>query len=274
LSGPRKMTRKKKVVMTKNLRRKVGSSPEAQLAPLVRVSEPNPIRVLLIEDNRFHRETLTNALLEQGFAVQSFGDGASAPLGALDAASDIDAIVLDWRLPRIPDVDVLARLRRQGGSFPPVLLTDLVHVANNYLAFDREANNLKSHDVEILARYLGDVVEAWKRGDHLRSDKAMLCGKLLLRPDFSRAYWNEVDLDLTLGEYNIVHLLASNVGRYVRYREVYDCLRHDGFIAGRGALGYRTNVRAAIKRIRGKFRALDPTFDRIENYSNFGYCWK
>lgn len=83
-----------------------------------------------------------------------------------------------------------------------------------------------------------------------------------------------MDLDLTLGEYNIVHLLASNVGRYVRYREVYDCLRYDGFIAGGGALGYRTNVRAAIKRIRGKFRALDPTVDRIENYSNFGYCWK
>lgn len=159
--------------MTNNSRRKVGSSPEARLAPLVRVSEPNPIRVLLIEDNRFHRETLTYALLEQGFVVQSFGDGASAPLGALDAASDIDAIVLDWRRPKIPDVDVLARLRRQGGSFPPVLLTDLVHVANNYLAFDREAYNSKSHDVEILARYLGDVARLGRVGTTCGPTKAV-----------------------------------------------------------------------------------------------------
>jgi hypothetical protein len=62
--------------MTKSPKRKIGSSPGAELAPLVPISEPNPIRVLLIEDNHFCRETLTYALLEQGFAVQSFGDGA------------------------------------------------------------------------------------------------------------------------------------------------------------------------------------------------------
>ena len=118
------------------------------------------------------------------------------------------------------------------------------------------------------------MAEALKSTDQPRSDKAMLCGKLLLRPDFRRAYWNEVDLDLTLGEYNIVRLLASNVGRYVTYRAIYDRLHYEGFIAGSGADGYRANVRSAIKRIRGKFRALDPAFDKIENYSNFGYCWK
>jgi hypothetical protein len=37
---------------------------------------------------------------------------------------------------------------------------------------------------------------------------------------------------------------------------------------------YRANVRSAIKRIRNKFRDFDPTFDRIENYTAFGYCWK
>jgi two-component system, OmpR family, response regulator ChvI len=33
-------------------------------------------------------------------------------------------------------------------------------------------------------------------------------------------------------------------------------------------------VRSAIKRIRNKFRDLDPTFDKIENYVSFGYCWR
>jgi DNA-binding response OmpR family regulator len=97
---------------------------------------------------------------------------------------------------------------------------------------------------------------------------------LLLRPDVSRAYWKDADLDLTLGEYNIVHLLVSNVGKYITYRAIYDRLRREGFIAGDGANGYRANVRSAIKRIRNKFRALDPTFDEIENYAGFGYCWK
>jgi two-component system response regulator ChvI len=86
--------------------------------------------------------------------------------------------------------------------------------------------------------------------------------------------WNGVDVDLTLGEYNIVYLLASKAGSFVTYRAVYDRLRFEGFIAGSGTDGFRANVRSAIKRIRNKFRACDPTFDEIENYTGFGYCWR
>ncbi|CCG42313.1 hypothetical protein PHAMO_360023 [Magnetospirillum molischianum DSM 120] len=43
---------------------------------------------------------------------------------------------------------------------------------------------------------------------------------------------------------------------------------------GAGLDGYRVNVRAAIKRIRGKFRDLDPAFDRIVAYPGFGYSWR
>ena len=64
------------------------------------------------------------------------------------------------------------------------------------------------------------------------------------------------------------------MGRYVTYRAIYDRQHYEGFIAGDGADGYRANVRSAIKRIRNKFRSFDSTFDEIENYNGFGYCWK
>ena len=73
---------------------------------------------------------------------------------------------------------------------------------------------------------------------------------------------------------SIVHLLVSNAGSFVTYRAVYDRLRFEGFIAGTGEDGFRANVRSAIKRIRNKFRACDPAFDEIENYTGFGYCWR
>ena len=57
------------------------------------------------------------------------------------------------------------------------------------------------------------------------------------------------------------------------YREIYDALHYRGFVAGCGEDGYKMNVRAAIKRIRRKFEALDPTFGRIQNYTSFGYLW-
>ncbi len=132
----------------------------------------------------------------------------------------------------------------------------------------------KSRDRQVLVRRLTSVVELAKPKTVAAVEERLACDKLLLKPESSRAYWNQVDVGLTLGEYNIVHLLASRAGSFVTYRSVYDRQRHEGFIAGYGADGYRANVRSAIKRLRNKFRALDPTFEEIENYTGFGYCWR
>jgi two-component system, OmpR family, response regulator ChvI len=241
-------------------------------ALLASVSKPDAIRVLLFDGDPIHRETLTDELSKQGFAVQSFGDGG-AMLGALRAAIDVDVIVA---LLKISGIDLLVKLHRQGVNVPVVLLTRRALPSHECLAFDKGAVDVicTSRGSEVLVRRLKSVVKASKRTDQPQSDRSIICGKLLLRPDVSRVYWNDVDLGLTLGEYNIVHLLASNVGRYVTYRAIYDRLHHEGFIAGDGPDGYRANVRSAIKRIRNKFRALDPTFDKVENYTAFGYCWK
>jgi two-component system response regulator ChvI len=80
-------------------------------------------------------------------------------------------------------------------------------------------------------------------------------------------------VDLTLTEFKILTLLAEKAGRDVSYREIYDLVHGKDFIAGHGSEGYRANVRTFIKRIRKKFRDVDPGFDHIENYAGFGYRW-
>jgi two-component system response regulator ChvI len=245
------------------------------VVPFAHVGETGTIRVLLVEDDQIYRDSLSNELSKHGFAVHGFADGASL-LRALDSAIDADIIILDWGLPKTLGIDLLPQLRRHGVTLPVVFLSGRTMPANESLAFDRGAIDFidKARGVEVLVRRLRRVVKASNRTEQLQTDRSMICGNLLLRPDVSRAYWKDTDLDLTLGENNIVHLLVSNVGKYITYRAVYDRLRHEGFIAGDGPDGYRANVRSAIKRIRNKFRALDPTFDEIENYAGFGYCWK
>ena len=53
------------------------------------------------------------------------------------------------------------------------------------------------------------------------------------RLETRRAFWNGVDVDLTPGEYKLVHLLATNAGSFVTYRSLYDRLQIQGFIAGK-----------------------------------------
>jgi two-component system response regulator ChvI len=238
------------------------------------VSEPDAIRVLLIDEDPIDRGFLTDVLSTQGFAVRRFN--VASLLGAPDAARDADVIILHCDRANIAGIDPLVKLHRQGVNVPVVLLTGHAVPSLECLALDRGAVDVisKSRGSDVLVRRLKSVVKASRRTDQPQVDRSIICGKLVLRPDVSRAHWNQVDVDLTLGEYNIVHLLASKPGHFVTYRALYDRMRHEGFIAGEGAEGYRANVRSAIKRIRNKFRDFDPTFDQIENYTGFGYCWK
>ena len=167
----------------------------------------------------------------------------------------------------------MAKLRNQGIRIPVFFLAGNLSQPDKRLALDEGTRDFidKSRDIDVLIGRLTVVTRMFRRQ---QADKTISFGKLLLHMDISRAYWNQSDLCLSLGEYKTVELLASNAGHYVTYRAVYDRMHYEGFMAGDGEDGYRANVRSAIKRIRNKFRALDPTFDRIENYSGFGYRWK
>jgi two-component system response regulator ChvI len=253
--------------MTTDLEQNVLPLEAPAAALLASVSDPGAIRVLLIEEGV--RKSLTDELSKQGFAVRTV---ASLPAAACNA----DVVVLHCGRVNGSSIDLLGMLHRRGFNVPVVLLTGEAAPAYECLALDKGAIDviLKSRGPDVLARRLKGVVKIIGRTDRPQAGESMKCGKLLLCFDVNRAYWEGVDVGLTLGEYNIVHLLASNVGRYVTYRAIYDRLHYEGFIGGSGADGYRSNVRTIIKRVRIKFGACVSAFDEIENYAGFGYCWR
>ena len=260
--------------MTDHVERNVQAKSPGGPAPFG-IAKTDVIRVLFVEDDHDYREALAGDLADRGFSVQGFADGASF-LEALDAAAvDADVIVLDWSLPQTSGIDLLPQMRRRGINLPVVFLTGRSLTKNESLAFDRGAIDFidKARGVDVLVKRLRRAIEAARPVDRLPIEKSIVRDRLELRPNISRAYWNQIDVGLTIGEYNIVHLLASNAGRYVTYRAIYDRMHYAGFIAGSGDHGYRSNVRSAIKRIRIKFRECDPEFAEIENYMAFGYCW-
>jgi two-component system response regulator ChvI len=67
--------------------------------------------------------------------------------------------------------------------------------------------------------------------------------------------------------------IGQRAGKKVSFRQIYDALHYTGFAAGCGEEGYRTNVRGAIRRIRAKFKELDPGWEEITNFTGFGYGW-
>jgi two-component system, OmpR family, response regulator ChvI len=230
------------------------------------------IRVLHVEDDPNCREAIADQLSDHGFVVRSFADAISLADG-LAVSREADIILLDWDLPDISGIELLVELRRFGVNLPVVFLTGYGFTAQESLAFEAGAVDFidKARGVEVLARRLRRLLKAPKPA--AVPSASIVCGKLLLNPNVGRAYWNDRDVGLTLGEYNIVHLLATNAGRWVTYRAIYDRVHYEGFIGGSGEDGYRTNVRGTIRHIRKKFLQCDETFAEIDNFVGLGYRW-
>jgi two-component system, OmpR family, response regulator ChvI len=232
------------------------------------------IKVLHVEDDPNCREAIADQLSDHGFVVRSFADAISLADG-LAVSSEADIILLDWDLPGVSGIELLVELRQCGVNLPVVFLTGYGFTAQENLAFETGAVDFidKARGVEILARRLRRLLKARESAAAPPPASLVVCGKLVLNPNVSRAYWNDGDVGLTLGEYNIVHLLVSNPGCRVTYRAIYDQVHYEGFIGGSGEDGYRINVRGIIKRIRKKFLQCDDTFAEIDNVVGFGYRW-
>ncbi len=106
------------------------------------------------------------------------------------------------------------------------------------------------------------------------SPPPLLRDELDLRVDRHAAFWAGQAVPLTRTEFAMVRLMAQRPDALVTYRDLYDLVHGPGFMAGKGASGYRANVRAFIKRIRKKFRDIDDGFDAIVNEPGKGYRWR
>jgi two-component system, OmpR family, response regulator ChvI len=187
---------------------------------------------------------------------------AAALNGASSANIDADIVVLDRSL-----ASTWGPLNTQKVNAPVVFINGLASPQ----ADDGSDVINRSLDADSSLSALKPAATFAERSKADPAEEGMTCGLTLHN---ARAFWNGVDLGLTIGEYKFVELLASRPGHFFTYRAIYDRLRHEGFVAGDGPNGYWANVRSAIKRIRGKFRAFDPAFQEIQNYTGFGYGWR
>jgi len=237
-------------------------------------------RIAVVDDDDLFRESLAQNLLDAGYEVRVFADGPGA-IEALDGGGGADLVLLDWKMPGMNGIEVLRRLRETSVGVPVIFLTVLTEQIYEEAALLGGAVDFieKSRSFAILKRRIELIVAGSKQPGQAPPppddpvDTAHV-GPLTLHHGSHRALWRNSEVPLTVSEFRIVALMAGRAGRDVRYRDLYDLVRGEGFAAGQGPDGYRQNVRTFIKRIRQKFRDIDPAFEAIENYPGFGYRWR
>ena len=240
-------------------------------------------RIVIVDDDDLFRESLGLNLAEEGFDVVDF-EGGEGALDYLLSGGGADAVLLDWRMPGLDGPAVLRRLREADNHVPVIFLTMLSDEVYEEAALKWGAVDFidKSRRLSIILGRLRLITEgakpipaqAGQPGAETALEGTLRRGPLELRQEIHRAYWRGGPVELTLSEFAIVRYMAIQSGGDVTYRQIYDVVRGKDFAAGYGSDGFRANVRSFIKRIRKKFRDVDPEFDRIDNYPGFGYRWR
>lgn len=231
--------------------------------------------VIVVDDDPLLVRTLAGNLEDAGISTRTFTEGGAA-VEWFNHGGRAAAVMLDWHMPALDGMAVLRRLRTAGVDSPILFLTGHSQPIYEEAALGGGAVDFidKSKSFSIILQRLRLAMGRSASTAPTPSAPAPVDGQALtLDIASARAFWRGRQVDLTIGEFRVVRLLAERAGRDVSYREIYDSVRGEGFLAGSGEEGYRANVRAMVKRIRQKFRAVDDTFDALANYPGFGYRW-
>jgi two-component system response regulator ChvI len=234
-------------------------------------------KITLIDDDENIVASISMALESHGHTVNAYYDGASG-LAALESDPP-DLAILDVKMPRMDGMEVLRRLR-QTASTPVIILTSKDEEIDEILGFNLGADDyihkpfsqrlLIERVKAILRRAGADAADAAAAGGAAAaaSARAIKRGKLTLDPERHDCLWEGKPVKLTVTEFLLLQALAQRPG-FVKSRDnLMDAAYEDQVY-----VDDRT-IDSHVKRMRKKFRQVDPTFDAIETLYGVGYRYR
>jgi two-component system response regulator ChvI len=232
-------------------------------------------KITLVDDDENIVASVSLALESLGHAVKAYYDGASG-LAALEAEAP-DLAILDVKMPRMDGMEVLRRLRRTS-DVPVIILTSKDEEIDEILGFNLGADDyihkpfsqrlLIERVKAILRRSGAEESETPAASAAAEAARAIKRGKLTLDPARHDCLWDGRPVKLTVTEFLLLQSLAQRPG-FVKSRDnLMDAAYEDQVY-----VDDRT-IDSHIKRMRKKFREVDPEFDAIETLYGVGYRYR
>jgi two-component system, OmpR family, response regulator MprA len=176
--------------------------------------------LVIAEDDRAVRESVTRALELEGYRVTAVADGAAALEAA--AADDVDLLVLDLGMPHVDGLTVCRRLRSAGARLPILVLTARTEVTDRVSGLDAGADDYLPKPFsldELLARLRALLRRSSYAEDQPREVRAE---DLVIDEAARRAWRGDRELELTKTEFDLVALLVENAGVVLAHGTIYD----------------------------------------------------
>ena len=177
------------------------------------------MRVLLVEDEPDLQRVIWTCLQEEGYVVDTAGDGEEGLYKATNW--DYDAVVLDVMLPKLDGWQVLTRFRKVK-STPVLLLTARDSLQDRVKGLDSGADDyvVKPFQLEELLARLRALI----RRAAGQSTPSIEVGDTNIDTVSRTVTRGGAMIPLTAMEYSLVELLALHKGKLVTRSMIYDKL--------------------------------------------------
>ena len=227
--------------------------------------------IALVDDDRNILTSVSIALQAEGFVTRVYSD----PVQALKSITENppDVAVLDIKMPQMDGMELLRRIR-ETSALPVIFLTSKDDELDEALGLAMGADDYISKPFS--QRLLIARIRAILRRQELARGEAessqdepepplLEQGRLVMDPARHKVLWDGKEVSLTVTEFLILEALAQRPGVVKNRNQLLDVAYHDDVY-----VDDRT-IDSHIKRIRRKFRAVDPQFDAIETLYGVGY---
>ena len=225
--------------------------------------------IALVDDDRNILTSVSIALQAEGFLTRVYSDGETALKALVDNPPDL--AIFDIKMPRMDGLELLRRLREKS-RIPVIFLTSkddeldealgLAMGADDYIAKPFSQRLLFARIRAILRRT--ELNQASEPGE-TETQPPLERGRLSMDPARHRVTWNGAAVTLTVTEFLILETLAQRPGIVKTRNQLMDAAYQDDIY-----VDDRT-IDSHIKRVRRKFREVDPNFDAIETLYGAGY---
>jgi two-component system response regulator ChvI len=231
--------------------------------------------IALVDDDRNILTSVSIALQAEGFLTRVYTEGQTALKAFADNPPDLG--VFDIKMPQMDGMELLRRVREMGGStgsMPVIFLTSkddeldealgLAMGADDYISKPFSQRLLIARIRALLRRQ--ELAKASAESIEPEPEPVLLeRGRLVMDPARHKVLWGGREVTLTVTEFLILEALAQRPGVVKTRNQLLDvAYQDDTYVDDR-------TIDSHIKRMRRKFRMVDPQFDAIETLYGVGY---
>lgn len=184
--------------------------------------------ILVVDDEKEIADLIEIHLISQDYNVLKASNGQEAI--KLLEKSDVDLVLLDVMMPKMDGLETLKKIREKKWTVPVIMVTAKTSETDKIAGLTIGADDYVTKPIkplELLARVKAqlrrsDMNSTKKEGDDSDDDEVIEIRTLKINKKEHQVFVNGEEVKLTKIEFDILYLLAKNVGKVFSTDEIFD----------------------------------------------------